>query len=153
MELAPHVLGPSGGSGGSRKVVYPCGCFHQDPARVLDLLPMTLREIPPSIDPYWGRVAFQAWSVGSDGCTGVPDFYRDTCLEHDVHWRTGHMLDGTPLTLAKANRRFRWAIQARSPFGRLSPMSWWRWAGVTVAGWFSDHWWRQHKGEEGPYSA
>lgn len=90
-------------------------------------------------EEYWQRVRDRAAELHADGCTGVPDFYLDACLEHDVHYRTGRRLDGTPITRAGADAQFRWAIQSRSPFGFLSPMSWWRWLGVRIAGASSWH--------------
>lgn len=103
---------------------------------------LDLRVIPPKHSPYWGMVQFVAWKLGSNGCSGVPDFFRDACLEHDIHWRTGQTIDGEALTLAESNQRFRWVIQSRSIFGVWSPMSWWRWVGVLIAGMFVHHFWR-----------
>lgn len=84
---------------------------------------------------YWQRVRARAHALGSDGCTKVPDFYVDCCYEHDVHVRTGLTLQGQALTKADADARFRQCIQQHSPLGRLSPLSWWRWAGVRLYGW------------------
>lgn len=83
---------------------------------------------------YRARVRQRAAELRSDGCTGVPEFYQDACFEHDVHYRTGATLDGVPLTRADADRIFRHRIQAMSPFGVFSPMSWWRWAAVRLFG-------------------
>ena len=85
-------------------------------------------------EEYWQRVRERAAELGSDGCSGVPDFYLDCCLEHDIHYRTGYRLDGTRLTREDADTQLRQCIQARSTFGRLSPMAWWRWAGVRLFG-------------------
>lgn len=85
-------------------------------------------------ETYWQRVRLIAKGLGSDGCTGVGEFYRDCCLEHDIHYRTGCRIDGTPISRAEADARFRECIQARSPWGKLSPMSWWRWAAVRLFG-------------------
>lgn len=87
--------------------------------------------LPPKEALYWDLVRLKAVALGSDGCTGVPDFYLDACYEHDIHWRTGFTLLGDPITYAEANTRFRRVIQSRSPFGRFSPMAWWRYWGVT----------------------
>ena len=95
-----------------------------------------LRYVPPRTSKYWIDVRREAAYLKSDGCTLVPDFYLDACLEHDVHWRTGMTIDGAPLSTRQANLRFRYVIQSRSPFGKLSPMSWWRWAAVSVTGIF-----------------
>lgn len=70
--------------------------------------------------------------VCSDGCTGVPEFYRESCIVHDFWYRTHRDLDGSEITKAEADRRMRVMIQDRSPAGVFSPMSWWRWAGVKL---------------------
>jgi len=83
---------------------------------------------------YWTRVWALAQVLESDGCTGVPDWYLPACHEHDIAYRTGMDPLGRLISRAEADRRLRDAIQARSPFGRLSPMSWWRWAAVRAFG-------------------
>lgn len=83
---------------------------------------------------YWERVRLKAAELGADGCSGVPDFYKDCCDEHDIHYRTKHTLDGQPISRPEADVRFRECIQSRSGFGRLSPLSWWRWLGVRIFG-------------------
>lgn len=85
-------------------------------------------------DDYWVRVRERAAELLSDGCSGVPDFYLDACLDHDIAYRTGKTIHGEAITRAQADARFRRVIQSRSPFGVLSPMSWWRWAGVRLFG-------------------
>ena len=82
------------------------------------------------------RAAFRrrAAEIKSDGCTGVLDWRVDCCYEHDVYYHDGRDLDGTPISRAEADRRFRLCNQARSPFGVWSPFAWWRWAGVRVGG-------------------
>lgn len=99
--------------------------------------------VPPKRDVYWVKVRRAAKALGSDGCTGVPDFYLDACLEHDVHWRTGHTVFGNRISLWAANRRFRQVIQSRSPLGRFDPLSWWRWAAVSLVAY-----WRLHRGHQ-----
>ena len=86
--------------------------------------------IPEETSPYWTRIRERASELNADGCSGVPDFYLDACLEHDIHYRTHEWLDGTPIFKSEADARFRRVIQARSLFGLFSPMSWWRWVGV-----------------------
>lgn len=81
--------------------------------------------------------------LGSDGCTGVADWYLIACYDHDIAYRTGLTLDGRPLTRAEADRRFRWAIQHESRLGRLAPMAWWRWIGVRLFGYFAWGGWSQ----------
>lgn len=79
---------------------------------------------------YWGDVAIRSAFLRSDGCSGVPDFYRWSCMEHDIHYRTHKMLDGVELTKEIADYIFRRRIQQKSWFCKLSPMSWWRWLAV-----------------------
>jgi hypothetical protein len=86
---------------------------------------------------YRRRVVRWAKAMGSDGCSGVSDCYVIACYDHDIAYRSGHDLFGQPLTRAQADARLRWGIQNESPLGRLSPMSWWRWAGVRLFGWRS----------------
>ena len=74
-----------------------------------------------------------AW-VDADGCTGVPEFYHNGCLEHDIAYRTHRDPLGYKITQRTADTRFRWYIQHHSPFGIFSPMSWWRWLGVKFFG-------------------
>lgn len=85
-------------------------------------------------DEYRQRVRLVAKALGSDGCSGVPNFYLDACLEHDAHYRLGKTLDGVPITRAQADATFRSRIQSMSPFGVASPMALWRWAGVRLFG-------------------
>lgn len=93
----------------------------------------------PANSEYWDHVRFVATQLHSDGCTGVPEFYRDACLEHDIHWRTGRTTFDDTITTAEANTRFRRVIQSRSRLGRCSPLSWWRYAGVTIGARFLSH--------------
>lgn len=74
----------------------------------------------------------EAWAktVGSDGCTAVPDFFRVCCLGHDFAYCNGRTLRGAPMTKAQADQQFRDCIQRHSSFRWLSPMSWWRWWAV-----------------------
>jgi hypothetical protein len=90
--------------------------------------------IPPATDPYWQQIRKRAAALKADGCSGVPDFFLDACLEHDVHYRTHTWLDGSPIFKSEADERFRHVIQSRSAFGVLSPMSWWRWMAVKAFG-------------------
>jgi len=83
-------------------------------------------------------VRYRAAKLKADGCTGVPDFYRDGCLEHDLAYRLHRDSMDLPITKAEADRRFRWYIQHHSWFGLCSPMSWWRWAAVK---WFGNKAW------------
>lgn len=89
-------------------------------------------------EEYWQRVRERAAELGSDGCTGVPDFYIRCCWEHDIAASTGRDLAGTPVTWAQAAETFRRCIQAHSPLGVFSPLSWWRWGAVRLHGWWND---------------
>lgn len=89
---------------------------------------------------YWARVRTQALELGANGCSGVPEFYAEACLEHDIHYRTGKLVDGGYLLLrAEADWIFRCRIQQRSWFCLFSPMAWWRWLGVR---WFGGASWK-----------
>ena len=37
---------------------------------------------------YWRNIGLTAEMLESDGCSGVPDWFIWSCLEHDVHYRT-----------------------------------------------------------------
>jgi hypothetical protein len=97
----------------------------------------------PSKQAYWALLN-QPWyqqlvsdwakNLQSDGCTGVLDIYLPACWEHDIAYRLHQTVLSEPLTRREADRRFRWSIQFLSPFGALSPLSWWRWAGVRMFG-------------------
>ena len=79
-------------------------------------------------------VAVMAREVHADGCSGVPDWYKRGCDEHDVAYRTGKDPLGHWITRREADKRLRWYIQLNSIFGVCSPMAWWRWAGVRLLG-------------------
>jgi len=70
--------------------------------------------------------------VKSDGCTGVIDFKRKACIEHDFYFRTHHDFEGKAISFMDANKRFRIRMQRLSRFGVISPLAWWRWAAVCV---------------------
>lgn len=78
--------------------------------------------------------------ITSDGCTGVTDFYRETCIEHDFYFATRRDFEGNPISFAETNARFRKAIQRKSKLRWFSPMSYWRWLAVSILGrpmWFN----------------
>lgn len=83
---------------------------------------------------YWERVRDKAAELGTDGCSKATGAYVDCCLEHDLAYRMGTTLDGTPLTKEEADKRFLSCMQSRSIFGWYSPMAWWRYAAVKVFG-------------------
>lgn len=91
-------------------------------------------------DPsYWAAIYAEAKKLNADGCTGVLDIFRWTCLEHDIHFRTHKFLDGTPITFDEANYVFRVRIKQTplswNPLTWIKyPVSWTRWAGVTALG-------------------
>ena len=68
--------------------------------------------------------------VKSDGCSGVPDFYRNGCVIHDFYYRTHRNLNGSQITRRQADSVLRRYIMSKSPFGHFSPMAWWRYKGV-----------------------
>lgn len=78
-------------------------------------------------EEYWEAIRIRAEELESDGCSGVPDFYVDCCLRHDIHYRTHARLDGTPITQEEADNLLWDCITKRSIFGKASPMAWWRW--------------------------
>lgn len=84
--------------------------------------------------PYWSDVKIVADALMSDGCTGAPDWLKWTCWEHDALYRRHCMIHGGKIDRATADYIFRRRIQQGSGFGRLSPVSWWRWAGVRLLG-------------------
>lgn len=76
---------------------------------------------------YWDRVRDKAAELGTDGCSYASAAYKDCCLEHDVFYKLGTKLDGTPITQAEADLRLRSCIQSRSRvFGWYSPVAWGR---------------------------
>lgn len=83
---------------------------------------------------YRVAVTLAAANLGSDGCTGVPDWYVIGCFDHDIAYRTHQDAFGWPITKAQADLKLKWAIQHESPFGRFSPMAQWRWLGVHLLG-------------------
>ncbi len=98
------------------------------------MAPYWQKAVPDFTDTYWLHIRERARRLNADGCTGVPDFFLDACLEHDVHYRTHAWVDGTPIFKSEADARLRDVIQSRSAFGVLSPMSYWRWLGVKLLG-------------------
>ena len=90
--------------------------------------------VPPRGDPYWAEVRYYAKLLKADGCSWVIDFFIESCLEHDIHYRTHRWMDGSPITKEEADLRFRDVIRSRSYLGWLSPMAWIRWKGVDLFG-------------------
>lgn len=88
-------------------------------------------------------VVEQATKLNSDGCTVVSELYHWCCLEHDlgyrwefdprVYFETGEKV---PIKRSEVDHRFRECIQSKSPLHKFSPVSWIRWIGVRVGGFF-----------------
>lgn len=72
--------------------------------------------------------------INTDGCTGVSNVYFPACVVHDFWYVSHYDFDGTKITQKEADYRFRKKMQALSPLGVFSPMSWWRWIGVRTFG-------------------
>jgi len=98
-----------------------------------------------SEETYMQWVAREAYEMGSDGCTLVSELYHPCCLEHDLGYRIGldprvaYKLgwEHAPLiSRAEVDKRFRQCMQQMSPAGKWSPVSWLRWAGVRIGGYF-----------------
>ena len=83
-------------------------------------------------ESYYDEVLSEAAEILSDGCSGVPDFYRVVCLEHDIHYAT-HMDYWTSEIIVQedADKYLKWGIQYYSWFGRASPMAWWRYRALS----------------------
>ena len=98
-----------------------------------------MKNKPKGPPGYWERVRDKAAELGSDGCTGVTNIYRDCCLEHDCHYALGTTLDGTPITRKEADDRFLACMRCRSKLGWWSPVPLVRWAAVRVFGRMKTH--------------
>lgn len=92
---------------------------------------------------YWEAVRRYAADHGSDGCTLVTQLYQDCCFEHDRAYSQHKDMWGDPITRGEADAEFRRCIQRRSFMGRFSPISYLRWFGLRIGGWFS--WSRSHR--------
>lgn len=86
--------------------------------------------------------ALLATAIKSDGCTGVPEFHHNCCVVHDLGYRFQIDPWGQAVSRAQVDAALRRCHQAESVFGRFSPMSWWRWAGVRIVGRFL---WNEHR--------
>lgn len=87
---------------------------------------------------YRHAVQAAAVAVDSDHCTGVPDWYRDACDEHDVHYRTHARLDGRPIRRARAD----WLLGRRIRVLAREGLSWEPWSWQHVIGYVGVSWWR-----------
>jgi len=80
------------------------------------------------------RVKARALALGSDGCTAVSEWNQVCCFHHDVMCRTGHDIDGQPITREEADWLF-WEcnrIRSRSRLSVYDPRSWVRYIGVRL---------------------
>ena len=73
-------------------------------------------------------------ALRSDGCTAVSEVYHDACVIHDLGYKLGIDPWGHPITKKDTDTNFRKCMQSKSVFGKLSPMSWWRWLAVSTFG-------------------
>mgnify|MGYP001576064033 CR=1 FL=1 len=94
-------------------------------------------QVPDWTAPYRAMIRQVAAALGTDHCTGIPDFYADACDEHDLHARTHRTVEGEWLTKNDAALIFKQRIQAMSRFGRWSPMAHWRYWALR---WASRYW-------------
>ena len=97
---------------------------------------------------YWKQLRQWAKTHGSDGCSGVKDFYIEACFEHDFHYRYAKTFYGDPITFDQANKRFRQAIEGRSKLGVVNPLAWIRWLGVKC---FGKHAWNSNRKKNEPF--
>ena len=90
-------------------------------------------------------VEAEAARLESDGCTLVSELYQWACFEHDLAYRTKKdprvafqvgWENAPTISRRDADDRFKSSMQLMSPLGRWSPISYIRWAGVRVGGWF-----------------
>lgn len=94
---------------------------------------------PDATDAYFTWLQRWAWKH-SDGCTGVVDWYVHCCWAHDFGYQTGfdpfQWYKGQSIvqSFSDTNTKLRHCIQCESKLGRLNPVSWVRWVGVTAFG-------------------
>jgi hypothetical protein len=93
-------------------------------------------------EKYWQEVERRAKELHTDGCSGLVQWYKKFCYEHDIHYRTHQMLDGTPIGKWMADAIFAWRQMNMSPTGAAVGVT--RWVGLTVAGWFA--WYKDGRG-------
>jgi hypothetical protein len=86
-------------------------------------------------EQYVEKIRKRAEELGTNGCSGPTlQVYVDTCYEHDVHYRTHETLFKRTINRRQADSVLRERTQARSPFGSVSPISWWRWIALRAFG-------------------
>ena len=64
--------------------------------------------------------------IKGDGCSGVPDFYRNGCVIHDWGYRTHRDFKGNYVSQNQVDNWIKKYIQSKSLFGKFSPMAAWR---------------------------
>lgn len=110
---------------------------------------------------YWHWIESESQAIESDGCSKVPDFYVDCCKMHDLayyyakcpqsafkHYLADHpayWIVAKNITKASADVAFRKCIQSKSALKWFSPMSWWRWTALKLAGQAA---WDSHRNRE-----
>lgn len=82
--------------------------------------------------PYWSDVRIVAEALNADGCSGIPDTFVWSCLEHDVFYRTHRFINGGAVTKKIADYCLRVRIQQTQMSLLKWPISWIRWLGVAV---------------------
>lgn len=97
-------------------------------------------------------VRLEAKAINTDGCTLVSEIYQWCCFEHDLvcrrrknprdayrKFRKGvadYWSEAKDMSRSDGDTQFRKCIQKNSPLGKFSPISWIRYAGVSVGtGW------------------
>jgi hypothetical protein len=93
-------------------------------------------------DQYWQAIERRAKELRTDGCSGLVQWYRKFCWEHDIHYRTHEMLDGTTIGKWMSDAIFVWRHVNMSPTAAGVGIA--RWIGLTFGGWFS--WYDEDRG-------
>lgn len=104
---------------------------------------------------YWEWVKEQALLIKTDGCTGVIDFRKHCCYEHDLGYfygRDPRHAFACRNTLISPDRDVEaWTLAAKisrseadARFRQCNPIAKWRWIGVRLGGWNA---WRKHRKE------
>lgn len=86
---------------------------------------------------YWSKVRLAARALKSDGCSGPAlQLYLDSCLEHDVHYRTGRTLSGLRISRYEADILFGHRIRQMAVDGLdWHPRTWWHLVGFPMSAW------------------
>lgn len=84
-------------------------------------------------EEYWQEVERRALELRTDGCSGLLQWFKRYCYEHDIHYRTHKTLDGMPIGKWKSDAIFAWRHIQDSPIAAGTGII--RWLGLTAAGW------------------